>query len=119
MNNYERQRRCFLKSANDQFERGRLKRREFLQLRAQAGFAFGLYGVGMPLRSVLAAPTSENILQMIGPDSAIEPSGDQQKFLRDVGKTFAGTTLRPASKDTSPSATTRELMNTLVNRYWI
>lgn len=110
MNDYERQRRCFLKLANDQYERGQIKRRDFLQLCARAGFAFGLYGAAMPLRPALAAPTSENILQTSGPDSAIEPSSDQQKFLRDVGKTFAGTTLHVVSEDTPPSAATRELM---------
>ncbi|MGD9163660.1 MAG: extracellular solute-binding protein [Chromatiales bacterium] len=46
----------------------------------------------------------------MGPESAIEPQSDQQRFLKSMRRPFAGTTLRIVTEDTPPCAATRELM---------
>jgi multiple sugar transport system substrate-binding protein len=110
MNDSELKRRRFLMTAHSRYAHGRISRRRFLQLCAEAGFAFGLYGAGVPLRSAVAAPGRDEILKTTSQNSVLETSGDQQNFLRDVGKSFAGTTLRVLTEDTPPCAATRALM---------
>ena len=110
MNDLELQRRAVLSSAEKRFANGLLSRREFLALCAKAGFAFGLGGIGIGVRPAIAVPTVAQILGTAGAQSAIEPRSDQQRFLKDVGRTFSGRTLHVLSEDTPPSAATRELM---------
>jgi hypothetical protein len=116
MNNLKRQRCCFLKSANYQYESGQLKHRALVQHCARAGFAIGFYEAGMPSRPTLAAPTRENTLQITGADSATQPSSIQQKILSDTSKTITTSTLRVAPQDTTSSTASRDLKNSLVNR---
>lgn len=110
MNNREYQRRLALISYGTEFASGRLTRREFLRLCAKAGLGLGLYCAGASARSAAAAPTQAQILDTVGPHSAIEPQSDQQHFLKSMHQPFAGTTLRIITEDTPPSAATRELM---------
>lgn len=108
MNEVERQRRVALAAAEGDFVRGRLTRRQFLQRCAQAGFGFGMaLGAAHP---VCAVPSLKQILDTLGPHSAMEPQTEQQKFLREVGKVFAGKTLRIVTENTPPSIATRELV---------
>lgn len=110
MNEIDRQQRLALLAAEAQFVRGRLTRREFLNLCAKAGFAFGgLSLAGACERTPATPPTPARVKGSVGPDSAIEPS-DQQKFLKEMHRTFAGRTLHVLSEDTPPSVATREIM---------
>jgi len=110
MNDWEYQRRLALFSAEAGYASGRLTRREFLRLCAKAGLALGFCCAGASVRPAAAAPTQEQILGTLGPDSAMEPHSDQQRFLRSMRQPFAGTTLHILTEDTPPSVATRELM---------
>jgi multiple sugar transport system substrate-binding protein len=105
-------RRCLaVLKAQAQFRRGSLTRREFLRICAGAGMGLG----GLCLPSVRAQtlkppPTAARVASTMGPASAAEPRTDQQKFLRDIRKSFGGTTLHVLSEDTPPSVATREIM---------
>ncbi len=88
-----------------------LMRREFLRLCARAGFGFGALGAASAFaRPRLLPPDNGAILRTAGPQSAIEAHTDQQKFLKDVGRTFAGTTLHVLTEDTPPCVATRQIM---------
>jgi multiple sugar transport system substrate-binding protein len=111
MNEKDRQQRVALMAAEAEFGRGAITRRKFLDRCAQAGFAFSsLYFSGAFARAFGATPTSTGILSTVGAVSAIEPSSDQQKYLKGMRKTFAGTTLHVLTEDTPPSAATRQIM---------
>lgn len=106
----DHQQRLALLAAAQKFGDGRIARREFLNLCAKAGFGFALYGASAFPRPASAAPTPAQVLATVGARSAIEPSSDQQKFLRGTRRAFGGTTLHVISEDTPPSAATRELL---------
>lgn len=110
MNDIDRQQRLALLAAESGLQRGKITRREFLRLCAKAGFGFALFGSGAFARPAIAVPSPAQVLGTVGAGSAIEPSSDQQKFLKDVRKTFGGTTLHVLSEDTPPSAATRQIM---------
>lgn len=109
MNGIDRQQRLAVAGAAEKLYRGRMSRRQFLRLCAKAGFGFSsLYFLGAcsPSRT----PTPEEVAATMGPESAGEPRTDQQRFLKEVGGAFAGTTLRIVGEDTPPSKATSEIM---------
>lgn len=89
----------------------RSSRREFLR-------ECGLWGLGCSAlglisgcrRSAEPRPRSLDVASTIGPRSAGDPRTEQHRFLRDVGRAFAGTKLRVVGEDTSPTKATIELM---------
>lgn len=111
MHEKDRQQRLSLLAAEARYGRGMLTRREFLSLCAKAGFCFSsLYFTGGCERAPTTPPTPARVKGSVGPDSAIEPFSDQQRFLKEIRKTFAGRTLHVLTEDTPPSVATREIM---------
>jgi multiple sugar transport system substrate-binding protein len=107
----EAQRRLAVARASDELWHGEMTRAEFLRVCARAGLAVAGLALTRPRRAAAATPpTAEQILATAGPNSAIEPSSDQHRFLKDVGRTFAGRTVRVVTEDTPPSVATREIM---------
>ena len=110
MESGERRRRIAISEASDKLWRGEMTRSAFLRVCAGAGIGLAGLGLGRPRRATAAPPTIQDIRATAGPSSAIEPSSDQHKFLRDVGRTFSGQTVRVVTEDTPPSLATREIM---------
>jgi len=106
MHDAERQRRLGFTQAAEAYARGRMGRREFLRVSALAGF--GVLAGCRPRRGEANAGNLK-LADTTGPLSAIDPQTEQHKFLRSVGRGFAGATLRIVSEDTPPSRVTREL----------
>ncbi len=107
MNEWDRQSRLAVSKACDDYGRGRLCRRDFLQLCAMAGFGFSsphfLLG-----KNNGAISTKTSGLPSNWADSLSSPA--QQAFLKDVGKHFRGTRLRIVTEDTPPSRATKAIM---------
>ncbi|HVR99035.1 MAG TPA: extracellular solute-binding protein [Thermoanaerobaculia bacterium] len=114
MHDVDRQQRLAAARASRQLNRGTISRRRFLRLCAEAGFAFGgLSGLGLlgGCRERRAAiPSREALRDTPGPLSASVPGTDCQKFLRDVGRPFSGTTLRVVSEDSPSSRATVKIL---------
>jgi multiple sugar transport system substrate-binding protein len=111
MNLTDYQQRLVIARASEQFHQGRMSRRQFLHLCAQAGFGFGsLHLLGGCRSSPVAAPTPTQISDTTGPESASVAGTEQQNFLKEVGGAFADTTLRVVGEDTPPTAATIEIM---------
>lgn len=110
MDPVETQRRLAIAAASDQLWNGAITRSAFLRVCASAGIGLAGRGLSRPRRATAGTPTTQQIRATAGPNSAIEPSSDQQKFLRDVGRTFAGQTVHVVTEDTPPSLATREIM---------
>jgi hypothetical protein len=104
--------RCMaaLKALN-RFRNGVLARRSFLRLCAGTGISLsGLWLARAHAQTPSPPPTATRVADTLGPASAAEPLTDQQKFLRDMRKSFSGATLRVLSEGTPPSVATREIM---------
>ena len=110
MDPVETQRRLAIAEASDKLWHGEITRSAFLRVCAGAGIGLAGLGLSWPRRATAAAPTTQQIRATAGPNSAIEPSSDQHKFLRDVGRTFAGQTVHVVTEDTPPSLATLEIM---------
>jgi hypothetical protein len=110
MDSGERRRRTAISEASDKFSRGEITRSAFLRVCAGAGVGLAGLGLSRPRRATAAPPTIQDIRATAGASSAIEPPSDQHKFLRDVGRTFSGQTVRVVTEDTPPSLATREIM---------
>src|SRR5436190_21990958 len=110
MESGERRRRIAISEASGKLWRGEITRSAFLRVCAGAGIGLAGLGLSRPRRATAAPPTIQYIRATAGPSSAIEPSSDQHKFLRDVGRTFSGQTVRVVTEDTPPSLATREIM---------
>src|SRR5437879_10293846 len=110
MESGERRRRIAISEASDKLWSGVMTRSAFGRVCAGAGIGLAGLGLSRPRRATAAAPTIQDIRATAGPSSAIEPSSDQHKFLRDAGRTFAGQTVRVVTEDTPPSLATREIM---------
>lgn len=85
-------RKLYLAKAADQLVKGGLDRRGFL--RATAGLGFGAMTFGMGPRPFMSAARA---------DEALAPSADVINWLKEVGKPFAGTTIKLATESTPPS----------------
>ncbi|GEJ58792.1 ABC transporter substrate-binding protein [Anaeromyxobacter diazotrophicus] len=101
--------RLAVAEAAREVERGRMGRRQFLTLCARAGFAFGAASPFACRSRTGTAPDAGAVRATAGAGSALEP-GAQRQFLTEVGRSFAGTTLRVVTEDTPPSVATREIM---------
>src|SRR2546426_8089077 len=110
MESGERRRRIAISEASDKLWSGVITRSAFLRVCAGAGIGLAGLGLSRPRRATAAPPTIQDIRATAGPSSAIEPSSDQHKFLRDAGRTFSGQTVRVVTEDTPPSLATREIM---------
>jgi multiple sugar transport system substrate-binding protein len=111
MDSVEQRRRIAISEASDKLWNGEITRSAFLRVCARAGIGLaGLTTVSGPRQATAAPPTVQQIRATAGPNSAIEPSSDQHKFLRDAGRTFSGQTVRVVTEDTPPSLATREIM---------
>jgi multiple sugar transport system substrate-binding protein len=97
-------------AASDQLWDGAITRADFLRVCADAGIGLAGLGLSKPRRVNAGTPTTPQIRATAGPSSPVEPSTDQQKFLRDVGRAFAGQTVHVVTEDTPPSLATREIM---------
>ncbi|MEM4644075.1 MAG: sugar ABC transporter substrate-binding protein [Candidatus Methanomethylicaceae archaeon] len=113
MNETDRRQRLAVADYADKLRKGKISRREFLKLSAMAGFGFtSLYFLSGCAPKQAATPTKEQILATVGPTSAIEPQTPQQKFLKEVGGMFKGTTIRIVSESTPPSRAINEIAKT-------
>ncbi len=102
----ETQRRLAIAAASEKLWHGEITRSAFLRICASAGIGLAGLGLSKPRRATAAAPTTQQIRATAGPSSAIDPASDQHKFLRDVGRTFAGQTVHVVTEDTPPSLAT-------------
>src|SRR2546426_3978953 len=111
MESSERRRRIAIAEASDKLWNGEITRSAFLQICARAGIGLaGLATLSSPRRATAGPPTVQEIRATAGPSSAIEPSRDQHRFLRDAGRTLSGQTVHVVTEDTPPSLATREIM---------
>ncbi len=93
-------RKAHLASIMDKFSRGQMGRRDFLLSAAKLGLGAGAFGLGMgasrrPFGFISQAKAQAN--------ESLKPSDEVMAWLRDVGKPFAGTTLKLATESTPPS----------------
>src|SRR5712691_12709901 len=85
MDPVETQRRLAIAEASDKLWHGEITRSAFLRVCASAGMGLAVCSLSRPRRAIAGTPTTQQISVTAGPNSAIEPSSDQQTFLRDVG----------------------------------
>lgn len=100
-------RKAYLASITDRFVRRQMDRRDFLRAAGQLGLGAGALSLGMggrPFGGILSAQAQE----------ALQPSPDVIAWLKDVGKPFAGTTLKLATESTPPS----NAINSQLKRYF-
>lgn len=91
----ERDRKSYLASVTDRFVRGGLDRRQFLQSAGKLGLGATALGMGFGNRpfTLNRAVAAEQL----------QPAPEIMAWLKDVGKPFAGTTLKMATESTPPS----------------
>ncbi|MFN3979426.1 MAG: ABC transporter substrate-binding protein, partial [Caldilinea sp.] len=111
MNEIDRQQRLWIAKQAEKVRKGRMSRREFIRAAALAGFGITsmryLSGCAAP---TAPAPSAAQVAATVGPQSAVEPTSDVGKWLRDVGGQFRGTTLRVVSESTPPSRAISQIM---------
>ncbi|RWK42309.1 extracellular solute-binding protein [Mesorhizobium sp.] len=90
-------RKTHLASVTDRFVRGQMDRRSFLRAASILGLGAGALGMGFGRRPFYG------ISQASAQEQELKPSAEITKWLSDVGKPFAGTTLRLATESTPPS----------------
>ncbi len=90
----ENDRKRYLASVTDRFVKGQMGRRQFLK----SVTALGLAGLGT---SMIGRPSG--LITPAYAQEALKPSEDVMAWLREVGKPFAGTTLKLATESTPPS----------------
>ncbi|TIP87122.1 MAG: extracellular solute-binding protein, partial [Mesorhizobium sp.] len=90
-------RKAHLASVTDRFVRGQMDRRSFLRAASILGLGAGALGMGFGRRPFYG------ISQASAQEQELKPSAEITKWLSDVGKPFAGTTLRLATESTPPS----------------
>lgn len=100
-------RKMHLASITDRFVKGEMGRRDFLRLAGKLGLGAGALGMSMrrgPFSFVPSAQAQE----------ALQPSPEILKWVADVGKPFAGTTLKLATESTPPS----NALNSQLKKYF-
>src|SRR5439155_25055558 len=91
MESAERRRRIAIAEASDKLWNGEINRSAFLQICARAGIGLaGLATLSSPRRATAGSPTVQEIRVSAGPSSAIDPSSDQHRFIRDACRTLYG-----------------------------
>ncbi|WP_086997348.1 ABC transporter substrate-binding protein [Rhizobium sullae] len=91
----ERDRKSYLAAVTDRFVRGGMDRREFLRVAGKLGLGATALGMGFGNRPFM--------LNKAVAQEQLKPSADVMAWLKDVGKPFAGTTLKLATESTPPS----------------
>jgi multiple sugar transport system substrate-binding protein len=89
-------RKRYLASLTDKLVKGEMGRRDFLRAAGMLGLGAGALGTGMVRPPFLG-------LSKAHAQEALKPSEEVMAWLSDVGKPFAGTTLRLATESTPPS----------------
>lgn len=89
-------RKMYLASITDRFVKGQMGRRDFLKAAGKLGLGAGALGLGLTGRPLLGYDPARA-------QAAMEPSADVMNWLKEVGKPFAGTTLKLATESTPPS----------------
>jgi multiple sugar transport system substrate-binding protein len=107
----DRRQRLALADAAARHARGGMSRRRFLHLCAMAGIGFSSprFLTGCDRDSKADSPSPIRAEDMLGPSSASVAGTEQQKFLKDVGRSFRGVTLRIATEATPPSKAIKRL----------
>ncbi|TCQ22938.1 ABC transporter substrate-binding protein [Rhizobium sp. PP-CC-3G-465] len=88
-------RKSYLASVTDRFVRGQMDRRAFLRATSKLGLGAAALGMGMGSRPFM--------LNKALAQEEMQPSAEVMAWLKDVGKPFAGTTLKFATESTPPS----------------
>jgi multiple sugar transport system substrate-binding protein len=91
----EHDRKAYLASVTDRFVRGEMDRRSFLRTASKLGLGATALGMGFGNRPFM--------LNKAFAQEQLAPSPDVIAWLKDVGKPFAGTTLKLATESTPPS----------------
>ncbi|KQT85270.1 sugar ABC transporter substrate-binding protein [Aurantimonas sp. Leaf443] len=94
------QRKHYLAQVTDRYVGGRMDRRNFLRSAGLLGLSVGAMGLGFGMGN---RRPFFNIAPSAAAQGTLEPSPEMIKWLGDVGKPFAGTTLRLATESTPPS----------------
>ena len=95
----DKQRKEWLAAVTDRYARGAMDRRSFLGAAAKLGLSAGAVGLGFGVGGRRPfSPVSPALAQ-----GALQPSAEMTKWLRDVGRPFAGKTIRLATESTPPS----------------
>ncbi|QDC02506.1 extracellular solute-binding protein [Mesorhizobium sp. 8] len=90
-------RKAYLASVTDRFVKGQMDRRSFLRAAGKLGLGAGALGMGLGARPFWTMSQAQ------AQDQELKPNADVMKWLADVGKPFAGTTLKLATESTPPS----------------
>lgn len=89
-------RKGYLANITDKYVRGQMDRRDFLRLAGKLGLGATALGMGLGNRPFFGMSSAQA-------QEAYQPSADVMAWLKDVGKPFAGTTLKLATESTPPS----------------
>ena len=92
-------RKLWLANVADRYARGKMDRRSFLRASAKLGLSAGALAAG----SHLAARSGFGFISPAAAQQQIEWKGDMMAWLKEVGKPFAGQTVRLATESTPPS----------------
>ncbi|MFI0842975.1 ABC transporter substrate-binding protein [Mesorhizobium sp. IMUNJ 23232] len=92
----DKDRKLYLSSITDKLVRGEMGRRDFLRLAGKLGLGAGALGMGLGPRPYLGVSSAQA-------QEAVQPSAEVIAWLKEVGKPFAGTTLKLATESTPPS----------------
>ena len=103
----DKQRKEYLASLTDRLVRGQMRRRDFLRAAGQLGLGAGALGLGFGNRPF-------GLFSFAHAEDSLQPSADIMAWLKDVGKPFAGTTLKLATESTPPS----NALNSQLKRYF-
>lgn len=88
-------RKMHLASITDKFVKGQMSRRNFLMAAGKLGLGATALGMGLGSRPFM--------LSQAHAQEGLQPSPEVIAWLKDVGKPFAGTTLKLATESTPPS----------------
>jgi len=91
-----------LAKAAEAYLKSGIDRRSFLKLCAAAGFGFTSPSFLTGCSESPSNKPAEKSADTLGPQSASLAGTDQHKFLAEMGRRFAGTTLRVVTEDTPP-----------------
>lgn len=92
-------RKLWLANVADRYARGTMDRRSFLRASAKLGLSAGALAAG----SHLAARSGFGFISPAQAQQSIDWKGDMMTWLKEVGKPFAGQTVRLATESTPPS----------------
>lgn len=110
MGEMDKQQRLAVARAEHKFSRGLISRRKFMSICMSAGFGFGGLRFLSGCKRDQSQKGKEKVEDVLGSRSAGTWASDQQKFLREIGKRFKGTTLRLVTESTPPSQAIKKLM---------